>query len=138
MLSLIQIKEQFQSVTWRDSFIKTQLKIIIYEKCFVLLRLRVTEKVLQLPVQLLSCLLLLVGVLVIGWQKIFTNVSSFITQKVCDQDRAFFIGQLGKYFCQCSLYCKIWNWHVESCPSITDNIISPLPQCLWPPNFAGW
>ena len=27
--------------------------------------------------------------------------------------------------------------HVESCPLTTKNI-SPLPQCLWPPNFASW
>ena len=26
--------------------------------------------------------------------------------------------------------------HVESCSSTTTNIISPLPQCLWPPNVA--
>ena len=28
--------------------------------------------------------------------------------------------------------------HVESCSSTTTNIISQLPQCLWPPNVAGW
>ena len=28
--------------------------------------------------------------------------------------------------------------HVESDSSITANIISPLPQSLWPPNMAGW
>ena len=28
--------------------------------------------------------------------------------------------------------------HVESCTSITKNIISPLPQCLWLPNLVGW
>ena len=27
--------------------------------------------------------------------------------------------------------------HVESCPLTTKNK-SPLPQCLWPPNFASW
>ena len=27
--------------------------------------------------------------------------------------------------------------HVESCPLTTTNIISPLPQGLWPPNVAG-
>ena len=27
---------------------------------------------------------------------------------------------------------------MESCPSTTINIISLLPQCLWPPNLAGW
>ena len=29
--------------------------------------------------------------------------------------------------------------HVEHCSSTTKNIIiSPLPQCLWPPNLPGW
>ena len=28
--------------------------------------------------------------------------------------------------------------HVESCLSTTKDLISPLPQCLWPPNLAGW
>ena len=28
--------------------------------------------------------------------------------------------------------------HIESCLSITTNIISPLSQCLWLPNLAGW
>ena len=28
--------------------------------------------------------------------------------------------------------------HVESCSSTTKNIVSPLPQCVWPPNLAGW
>ena len=27
--------------------------------------------------------------------------------------------------------------HVKSCPVTTKNIISPLPQCLWPPNLTG-
>ena len=28
--------------------------------------------------------------------------------------------------------------YVESCSLTTKNIKSPLPQCLWPPNFADW
>ena len=28
--------------------------------------------------------------------------------------------------------------HLESCSSITKNVISPVPHSLWPPNFAGW
>ena len=28
--------------------------------------------------------------------------------------------------------------HLEFCTSSTKNNISPLQQCLWPPNLAGW
>ena len=28
--------------------------------------------------------------------------------------------------------------HVESFSSTTKNMISPLPQCRWPPNLAAW
>ena len=28
--------------------------------------------------------------------------------------------------------------HLEFFSSVTKNIISPLPQCLWPPSLTGW
>ena len=28
--------------------------------------------------------------------------------------------------------------HLESCPSTTKNIVSPLQQYIWPPDLGGW
>ena len=64
-----------------------------------------------------------------------------------------FIGHFN--YCVCVLQFRVWEHdmpcalemnsngglrrgHVESWPSTTKNIVSPLPQCLWPPNLAGW
>ena len=91
---------------------------------------------------LTSCLcFLLLPVSVTNRQKIFANVSSFCTQKVCDHDRSYW----------CDMPCVFMPYvldinsngifkqeHVECCSSTTKNIISPTTQCLWLPNLAGW
>ena len=65
-------------------------------------------------------------------------------------------GPIGKCLCgKCMIYLKFRVWkhdkplalkkivmaevskHFESSSSTTNNI-SPLPQCLWPPNLAKW
>ena len=72
-----------------------------------------------------------------------------------NQDRESFIGHAGKLLCLFLKFCVYENdmpcaleinsvddgskrGYVESYPSTTTNTISLLPQCLWPPNLAGW
>ena len=79
-------------------------------------------------------------------------VPSVILVDVCDQDPsldtpASYCAYVLKHrVCEHDMSCALEissneaskRGHVESCPSTTTNIISPLPQCLWPPNLAGW
>ena len=61
--------------------------------------------------------------------------------RACDQNWNHWYGMLCA-FKLCSIEINsngsLKRGHVESCPSTTKNIISPLPQCLWPSNLAGW
>ena len=103
-------------------------------------------------------LLLLVGVFVLFSTRkcISANASSSVTQKESNQDQTYFTGHTGKCFRQSSVNCEIFvcdhditstleinsngdsSENVESCSSTIRSIISPLPQCLWPPNLAVW
>ena len=74
------------------------------------------------------------------WQQFLKKVPSFVFGDFFDQDRNSFIGYTGKFLRLHPeiMSCALGWWHVESRPSTTTNIISLLPQCLWPPNLAGW
>ena len=74
---------------------------------------------------------------------------------MCDQDWESFIGHTSKFLClRTEIFCvKVHGMacaleinsnggykkgHVESYPPTTNNIISPLPQFLRPPNLTDW
>ena len=113
------------------------------------LRLRVTQKALQLPLSLLF--LILVGVSVLDWQKFFfANFSSFVSPR--KRETRIGIISLGRLvyvfvsvlfivkFCVCkrNMPCALeinsngilTREHVKACSSSTIKIISPLPQYL--------
>ena len=71
-------------------------------------------------------------------QKLFVIFSSIAALNACDQDRNYVISRAFK---PCSLEINSDGGfklgHVESSISTIKNI-TPLPQCLRPPNLAGW
>ena len=91
-----------------------------------LLRLHVTQKVLQLLLFLFFISLLLTAV--------------FAAFSACDQVRTYEYN-IPYAFKSCPLEInsngRVNRQHVESCPLTTKNI-TPLPQLLWPPNLVGW
>ena len=117
----------------------------------VLLRLRVTRNTLQLPFFLFFFLYL--ALFLDALAKVFQVSSVTCSCKdMCDQDRESCIGHIDKLLCLCpeisdvhGMQCALdlnsnegsKRGHVKSCSSTTTNIISPIPQCLWLPNFAG-
>ena len=81
------------------------------------------------------------------------GVPSVVLVEMCDQDRESLLDTPTNYcvyvlkfhVCEHCMPCALGTnsnggstlGHVESCPSTTTNIISPPPQCPWPPNWHG-
>ena len=100
------------------------------------LTLHVTQKALHWP----FFPLLLIAAFGRTGISFFSNTFLLVTHSACDQDRtylydmscAFIPYTLGK-----DSNAGFRREHMESCPSTTKSIISPLPQYLWSPNLAG-
>ena len=71
----------------------------------------------------------------------FSNFSPIAAWSACDQNWSYEY-DMPCAFKPCPLEINsnggLKRGHVESCSSTTKNIKSPLPQCLWPSNLAGW
>ena len=105
---------------------------------YIFSHLRVTQKALQLPLQLFFFSPPSRHCFSDGLAKgFFTNILSFITQTVCKQDRTLFIGEpvsvlLIVNFLRVKSTGGFRRQRVESCSSTT---VSPVLQRLSLPNF---
>ena len=122
--------------------------------CFLLIVLACNRKSFASVIVLFSYLSFSLQCFWTEWQRFFACIPSVAAVNECDQYRMYFVDTLANSFGYI-LKFSVWEHdipcaleinrnvgykreHVEYCSSTTKNIISPLPQCLWSPNLAGW